>query len=181
MSTLLWNYRSPYRPTFQADWKRVISPRRWWILGAFIGSVVGAGALASMLAGTGAAAHWYAALRKPAWIPPQWLLAAMWLSVSALAGCSAWRIWLAPHSVERRQSLRLYGLQFLLSALWLPLFFVAHSPVVAFIDVALLLSTLLWMQPRFRRVDWSAARLLTPYLLSVSFGLLLNLSIVNMN
>lgn len=178
---MLLTYRPAYRPTFRADWKRVISPRRWWILAAFVSAALASAAFGSMLASTVASTGWYAQLRKPAWIPPQWLLGLPWLAAYALASVSAWRVWLAPHSNERRQSLQLYGLQFLLSLAWLPLFFGLHSPAAALLDVTLLLATLLWMQPRFRRVQWTAASLLTPYLLSVAAALLLNLSIVNMN
>ena len=178
---MLLTYRPAYRPTFRADWKRVISPRRWWILAAFVSATLAAAALSAMLASTAGSTAWYAGLRKPAWMPPQWLLGPPWLAAYALAGYSAWRVWLAPHSNERRRSLRLYGLQFLLSALWLPLFFGLHSPAAALLDLTLLQATLLWMQPRFRRVQWTAASLLTPYLLSVAVALLLNLSLVNMN
>ena len=178
---MLLTYRPAYRPTFRADWKRVISARRWWILAAFVSASLAAAALGTALAAVAAGSGWYAGLRMPLWMPPEWLIGVPCLAAYALASVSAWRVWLSPHSNERRRSLQLYALQSVLSALWLPLFFGLRSPSAALLDLTLLLATLLWMQPRFRRVQWTAASLLTPYLVSVAGALLLNLSIVNMN
>ncbi|GAA4788767.1 TspO/MBR family protein [Lysobacter hankyongensis] len=137
-------------------------------------------------AGTGALFApdaWYLALLKPTFNPPAWLFGPVW---SALYLMMAVALWLVRRDrdadpVQRRRASTLFAVQFVLNLLWTPLFFGLHSPGLAFVDICLLWIALLTTMLAFGRVRPLAGYLLLPYLLWVSFALVLNGTIWLMN
>lgn len=72
-------------------------------------------------------------------------------------------------------------IQLVLNLAWTPLFFGLHSAGLAFFDICLLWLTLLATTLAFGRVRPLAGYLLLPYMLWVSFALVLNGTIWLMN
>jgi tryptophan-rich sensory protein len=77
----------------------------------------------------------------------------------------------------QRRALGLFLGQWLLNALWTPLFFGLHRPLLAFVEIIALWVVLLATILAFRRVRLAAAVLLLPYLAWVSFAAVLNFKI----
>ena len=155
----------------------------WLILAAFIAPALGAWALGAIFSpGTSAAAsHWYAALTKPVWAPPNAWFGPVGLVLYVLMGTSAWFIWGERYHRGRTEALAAYAVQFLLNAAWAPLFFGARS-----IGGGLFLSIALWVPlgwtiREFAVVKSSAAWMLAPYMLWVSFAAALNLALWKLN
>lgn len=79
------------------------------------------------------------------------------------------------------RTLGLFLLQWLLNALWTPLFFVLQHPGIAFAEIVLLWLFLAATLVSFWRVRQVAGILLVPYLAWVSFAAALNFTIWRMN
>ncbi|MGA2092246.1 MAG: TspO/MBR family protein [Sedimentisphaerales bacterium] len=68
-----------------------------------------------------------------------------------------------------------------LNAIWTPLFFGLHSPLLGLIDIILLLNAIIVTIFAFSKISRPAAILLTPYLAWVSFATVLNASLYLLN
>lgn len=129
-----------------------------------------------------AVTDWYSTLNKPSFTPPDWLFGPVWTILYILMAISAFIVWqkgLANPAV--RVALILYLIQLILNALWSVIFFGLELPLVAFIDIILLWSTIVVTILAFARVSITAALMLVPYMLWVSFATVLNFSIWLLN
>jgi translocator protein len=124
---------------------------------------------------------WYAALNKPSWNPPGWLFGPVWSLLYILMAIAAWRVWLRGGFANQRKALGLYLAQLVLNAAWTPLFFGAHEPGWAFVEIVALWIVLAACVIEFRRVDRTAWALMLPYIAWVSFAAFLNFTIWRMN
>jgi tryptophan-rich sensory protein len=99
-------------------------------------------------------------LHAPAGMVPVWVLAPVWIALSAMIGVAAWLVW---RRLGAAPSLRLWGWQLAASALWAPAFFGLHSPALALGVIAVLLLLIVLTIRAFRRFDRLAAWLMGPY------------------
>ena len=127
---------------------------------------------------------WYDALLKPTFNPPSWLFGPVWTALYALMAVALWLVRRHLDSDYRallRRATQLFAVQFVLNLVWTPLFFGLHSAGLAFLDICLLWLALLSTTLAFGRVRPLAGYLLLPYMLWVSFALVLNGTIWLMN
>ncbi len=124
---------------------------------------------------------WYAALQKPAWNPPPWVFAPAWTLLYILMGVAAWLVWREGGWKAHGLALKMFLLQWLLNALWTPLFFGLHRTAAALIEIAALWLVLAATTILFWRVKRSAGLLLVPYLAWVGFAASLNYAIWRLN
>ena len=97
-------------------------------------------------------------------------------------GISAYLIWQkGMKHKEVKRALSVFGIQLILNALWSILFFGMHNPGIALVDIIAMLVAITWTILRFGKLRRSAAWLLVPYLLWVSFATYLNFSIWVLN
>jgi benzodiazapine receptor len=125
---------------------------------------------------------WYAQLHKPSWQPPDWLFGPAWtliFALAALAGVLYWR------STTRRDDrlwiLIAFAMNGFLNALWSLLFFRIRRPDFALEEVGFLWISILLLILLAMRRSSTAAWLLVPYLLWVSFASYLNWTILRLN
>ncbi len=123
---------------------------------------------------------WYATLPKPALNPPAWVFGPVWTTLYLLMGVSLWYVWKS-NSSEKKRALSLFVVQLVLNAIWTPVFFGAHSVGNAFAVIVLLWAAIVMTILIFRKVSKTAAWLLVPYILWVSFALYLNYAIWLLN
>jgi translocator protein len=117
---------------------------------------------------------WYAALRKPAWNPPNWIFGPVWTVLYIVMAVAAWLVWRRGGFAAHRVALGLYVTQLGFNAAWSPLFFGLRHPALAFGDILLLWLSLLATTIAFWRVRPLAGMLLLPYLAWVTFASALN-------
>lgn len=118
---------------------------------------------------------WYAGLVKPAFAPPNWVFGPVWTTLYALMGVAAYRIARRMASVPRaRACMALFIIQLLFNFVWSFIFFGAHNIFGALVDIAVLWSVLLYLIVQLDALDRTAGLLLVPYMLWVSFAMILN-------
>jgi benzodiazapine receptor len=125
---------------------------------------------------------WYATLNRPAFSPPGWLFGPVWTMLYIMMGVAAglvWRQGIATPAVKA--AIAAFVIQLILNAIWSPLFFGLRSPLLGLVDIVPLWLAIVVTIILFWQVHKTAAILLVPYLLWVSFATLLNLRLWQLN
>ena len=156
---------------------KLADPHSMLSLSVFLLIVFGVAALGS-LAPLG---DWYVLLNKPTWMPPGWAFGAVWTPLYVGIAIAGWQLWRAPESHVRRIALWLWSAQIVLNGLWSPLFFGLHQPLMALIDILMLVAVLAASFGWFRQVRPVAAWLFVPYLMWILLATALNTAIVVLN
>lgn len=132
-----------------------------WLLATFATAAVGVTASIS-------APSFYAQLVRPSWSPPTWLFGPVWTFLYVLMAISAWLVWRKPG--PKAGALTLFVVQLVANALWSWLFFAWHQGALATIEIVVLLALIVATARAFARTSRTAAWLLVPYALWVSFA-----------
>ncbi len=115
---------------------------------------------------------------RPWFFPPEALFPIAWTLLFTLQGIAVFIIWQAPVARYRiRRALGVFSFQFLLNLLWTPVFFGLQRPVLGVLVIGGLWVAIVATIVVFRRIEQRAGWLLVPYLLWVSFALVLNAAI----
>lgn len=127
-------------------------------------------------------AGWYTGLKKPDFTPPSWLFGPAWVLLYLLMGVSLYLVWhkgLKKKGV--RMSMEMFGVQLALNALWSLLFFGLHSPLYGLIGIIVLWVAILATMAESYKVSRTAGILLVPYILWVTFAMILNFYVLVLN
>ena len=126
-------------------------------------------------------ATWYPTLRKPAWTPPAWLFAPVWTALYCLMGIAAWLVWNRAGWAATRIPLALFAIQLVLNVAWSGIFFGWRKPAWALAEIVLLWVAIAATACEFWPVSRSAAWLLVPYVVWVTYAAALNFAIWRLN
>jgi benzodiazapine receptor len=141
-----------------------------------------AGLIGSLLIPADSYSTWYTAIEKPVFTPPSWVFGPVWIALYLLMGVAAFLVWRTGRKVGAvRIALAWFLAQLVLNALWSPVFFGLHRIGLGFAVIVLLWAAIVTTLYHFHRMSKTAALLLVPYLLWVSFALVLNASIWYLN
>ncbi|MBN1385797.1 tryptophan-rich sensory protein [Candidatus Woesearchaeota archaeon] len=125
---------------------------------------------------------WYAAIKKPAFNPPNWIFGPVWITLFVMMGISLYLIWnLGLSTKAAKIAIIIFGIQLVLNTLWSILFFGLQSPFYAFIEIIILWIFILASIISFYPISRTASLLLVPYILWVSFAAVLNFYIWRLN
>ena len=147
-----------------------------------VGLSLSAGAFGSVFTTRSDFSSWYDTLNKPFFNPPGWVFGPVWTALYILMGIAAFVIW--REGLQRRAvriGLACFTLQLVLNTLWSAIFFGMHRIDIALIEIVVLWAAIAATIVTFRRVSRTAAILLYPYILWVSFAVVLNASIWVLN
>lgn len=125
--------------------------------------------------------RWYRSLEKSRATPPDAVFSVVWPVLYTLSSLSAWRVARTPASPARTRALGWWAAQTAANAAWSPLFFGAHRPRAAMADLVGNVVTLSAYAAEARKVDKTAALLVTPYLGWLGFASLLNATVIRKN
>ena len=145
-----------------------------WLVVSFAASAVGAAASIQ-------ARSFYGQLIQPNWAPPPGIFGPVWTVLYTLMGIAAWLVWRSGGFRSNRQALTLFLLQLVFNALWSWLFFAWNFGALALADIVVMWILIVATLVSFWRVRPLAGGLLIPYLLWVSFALVLNYSLWQLN
>ncbi len=118
---------------------------------------------------------WYANLTKPTFTPPNWLFVPVWILLFLLMGISLYLI-IDKDLKEKntKEAVFFFAGQLFLNILWSFLFFGLKAPLLGFMEIIVLWFAILITIIKFSRISKSAALLLIPYILWVSFVAIFN-------
>jgi len=123
---------------------------------------------------------WYATLNKPFFSPPNYVFASVWTILYILMGISLYLLWTAKKK-EKDKAVKLFFIQLVLNFFWSIIFFGWHNPQAALVEViALWLFIFLTIRQSYS-ISKTSAYLLYPYIVWVSFALILNLFVAIIN
>ena len=139
------------------------------------------GAVAGLFTASGVDG-WYAVANKPWFNPPNWIFAPVWTSLYVLMGIALFLVWRADVDKKIKQTaISLFAIQLTVNFFWSFIFFKMQQPGWAFAEIILMwlmiFFTIIW----FSKISTIAAWLLVPYICWVSFALVLNYSIWQLN
>ena len=116
---------------------------------------------------------WYEELVKSPLNPPGYVFGIVWPILYLLMGIVAF---LAAETI-----CRLFVIQLILNTAWSWIFFYYQLPIIALLDIALLISINVMIINKLRTFSKALAWLYLPYLLWLCFAAFLNISIVYLN
>ena len=121
---------------------------------------------------------WYSNLIKPTFNPPNWIFAPVWSILYIAMGIVLGSLW--RNRPVNKLLIIVFIWQFILNLLWSPFFFYYQNIDWALYDICLLWLSLIFLifLARNKRIIFL---LLLPYVLWVSFALVLNYKIYEMN
>ena len=116
---------------------------------------------------------WYQSLIKSSLNPPGYVFGIVWPILYVLMGVSAF--------LTYSKVYKLFLLQLVFNTMWSWLFFAFHQPVIALIDIYLLIGLNIYLINVMWKINKLAAYLFLPYILWLLFASYLNLVIVLFN
>ncbi len=152
---------------------------RWAIV--CVPLIVLLGFLSGRLVPSGEENAWYQALSKPALTPPGWVFPVAWTTLYILLGVALAAILNARGARGRGVAVGLFALQFALNLAWTPLFFGAHMVGVALGVILTILLLSIATTFSFAAIRRSAAWLMVPYMVWLSFAAGLNWQFSRLN
>ena len=122
---------------------------------------------------------WYSLLNKPIFNPPDWVFGPVWTILYLLMTVSIWMYW---HSINKEMNtVYIYFIHLVFNATWSIVFFAFHNMILALLVLVMLISLIINLIIRYRRVTMMSSYLMIPYLLWCCFALILNTSLIILN
>lgn len=125
--------------------------------------------------------EWYARLAKPSWTPANRVFTPVWIVLYAMMAVAGWLVWREAGLAGAAMPLTLFVIQLLLNGIWSWLFFGLQRPDLAMIDIVALWLAIAATVVSFWGISPTASLVMVPYLAWVSFALLLNYEIWQLN
>ena len=124
----------------------------------------------------------YATAIRPEWAPPVWLFTAVWYPLYAIIVATfGYMLWKFLKKETSWASFLPFGLNLLFNVSFLPLLYEWNIPMLASVDMVLLLLTTAWLiVVSWKRYRWIAIANI-PYLLWVCYITVLHFSVLALN
>lgn len=128
------------------------------------------------------AQEWYMSLKRPSFMPPDWLFGPVWIMLYVLIGVAAFLVWQKGVAERRNKiAMQFFIVQLLLNGLWPPAFFGLKSPLAGMVVIVPLFLMAVATALKFFKVDSYAGWLMVPYVFWVGFAAILNGSLLALN
>lgn len=125
---------------------------------------------------------WYSTLVKPSFNPPNWVFGPVWTLLYVLMGISLYLVWQGSGEAKLKQAaIVAFVGQLILNIFWSIAFFGFQNLALAFLEILILWTSILFTILFFYRLNKTAAYLLVPYIFWVSFAAVLNFAIWYLN
>lgn len=116
---------------------------------------------------------WYENI-KPDITPPNYVFPIVWNILFFLIGVSLYTAWTNSKIKHKKKIALVFGINFFLNILWSIFYFGLENPKLAFAEITVLWFSILAMIFTTWKISRRASYLLIPYLLWVSFAIILN-------
>ena len=147
-------------------------------LAVFLGITSAVAAVGSIA--TRGGQDWYDTIDKPAFNPPDWVFGPVWTTLYVFMSVAAWLVY-RERKPGRALALGAWGAQLALNLAWSWIFFGAHEPGLALLEIVALFASIAVTIPLFVRINRAAAAFMAPYLGWVAFAGVLNFEVWRLN
>lgn len=144
-------------------------------------AIVLLGTLSGYLSNSGYSNTWFAALRKPGFMPPGWAFGVAWTILYIMIGISLAMLLHAKGAQKRERAIILFGLMLVINLAWSPVFFGMHKVTLALSLIAAMIVCTVGLIFALWKIRIVAALLLYPYLGWLMFATALNYKIMELN
>jgi len=124
---------------------------------------------------------WYAGLEKAFFTPPNWVFGPVWTVLYVLMGIALYLAISSRTEKDKKLAYTLFGVQLALNTLWSVVFFGLHQLWLGVVVVVALWLTILATIWQFRRFSTTAAWLMVPYVVWVTYATILTISLASLN
>ena len=122
---------------------------------------------------------WYSQLIKSNFNPPDWAFAPVWTTLYLMMTLAIWFFW---HSKNRdMNTVYIYFIHIIFNTTWSIVFFAFHQIFLALVVSMILISLIIILIIRFKRVNFVSYYLMIPYLLWCCYALFLNINLLILN
>lgn len=126
--------------------------------------------------------QWYMQLIKPEWAPPSWLFGPVWTVLYVIIAITFVMVFYKVWKKQWPFGIAIpFALNLVFNFLFTPIQFGLRNNLLAAVDIALVLVTLIWamrdVYPKDKRITYA----LIPYLLWVAFATVLQFSVTVLN
>lgn len=116
---------------------------------------------------------WYLE-NKPSFTPPNLVFPIVWTILYLLIAASIYLSWTNSTKKEKKNLLILFGINLLSNGLWTIFFFTLKSPILALIDLSIILTSTIFLILYTKKINKISSLLLLPYLIWLIFAGILN-------
>ena len=122
---------------------------------------------------------WYSLINKPTFNPPSWVFAPVWTTLYLMMTIAIWLFW---HSRNKdMNTIYIYFIHIVFNATWSIVFFGLHQIFFALVVHVILITLIIILIIRFKRVNFVSYYLMIPYLLWCFYALFLNYNLMVLN
>jgi len=152
----------------------VLRNKKWLVFVVSLVIVYGIAFIGNLFTSSAVQSSWYQQIR-PSITPPNYVFPIVWNILFFLIGLSLAFSWINSKNKKQRKIVAFaFGFNLFLNVLWSVLYFGLKNPTWAFVDIILILFSIIWMILVVRKINKKATWMLVPYLLWVSFASILN-------
>lgn len=125
---------------------------------------------------------WYSSLNKPSFNPPDWIFGPVWIGLYLMMGIALFLIWREDlRNKEVKSAFVIFILQLIFNIIWSIIFFGAHSIIGGLVIIIILWILILITISKFMKISKTGGILLIPYLIWITFAVILNYFIYILN
>src|SRR3989344_2656891 len=136
-----------------------------------------AGVFGSFFSASSVSSEWYNSI-KPSITPPSWIFPFIWNIIYFLIGVSLFYLWITPSKYNKQRIFVAFAINIIANGFWSFLFFGLQQPVLAFIDLLVILSSLIWIMYFSLDISHKSVYFLMPYLIWLVFAGMLNFLVI---
>ena len=122
---------------------------------------------------------WYSTIIKPAFNPPDWIFAPVWIALYLAMSFAIWLIWINPKRSEK--VIYIYFIHLFINANWSVAFFGLHLILVSLIIILIIIFLVIWLMKLYYPINKLSSFLMAPYLMWLSYAFILNFYIFILN
>ena len=121
---------------------------------------------------------WYSTLNKSSLTAPDWVFAPVWTSLYLMMAIAIWSAW---HKSYNINLVLIYLIHLCFNTTWSIVFFVLHNIELALLNLIIILTFIIILIFKYKKISSLSFYIMIPYLLWSSYALVLNLILVYLN
>ena len=122
---------------------------------------------------------WYSMIVKPSFNPPEWVFAPVWITLYIAMSVAIWLVWINPKREEK--IVYIYFIHLLVNGSWSIFFFGLHLILASLIVIGVIIFFVVWLIKLYYPINKLSSFLMVPYLMWLSYALVLNFYIFILN